>query len=126
MYPNLKSCVDSHDTKLTSYQTSFTDDIVDPTDDLKAAIKSSKENTPGWGDHFENNGVLTKTRAFLKGEELKDLMDCRVARFAVQNFLGSSCEGTNKFAYLSFWMMALGSLLGLLGIMVWCWSLGKM
>lgn len=126
VYQPMKSCVDSHDSKLAAYKSSFNDDIVDVADGLKSRIKTSKESTPGWGDHFEDNNVLTESRAFLKGEQLSELMNCRVMRFATMNFLGSSCDGANTWSNLSFWLMFLGVTFGLLGIMVWCWSLGKM
>lgn len=42
------------------------------------------------------------------------------------NLLGNASEGINKWANLSYWLLFQGVSFGLLGIMVWCWSLGKM
>lgn len=70
IYKPLKACVDSHDTKLKNFKTSFESEISNKAEALKASIKTSKENSPGWGDHFEKNNILVESRAFLKGEKL--------------------------------------------------------
>lgn len=126
VYASLKSCVDSHDSKMNDFKSSFGSDIQNTANNLKASIKASKEATPGWGDHFENNNILTESRAFLKGEKLNQLQNCKILRFSVVSLLGSSCDASNTWTVLSFWLMFQGISFGLLGIVVWFWSLGKM